>query len=65
MFVDAKPCVAFERKPADGRPEWPFNRPFYLILNLAVGGGWGEAKGIDVSAFPQRYEIDYVRVYQR
>lgn len=65
MFVDGKPYVAFERKPGDGRPEWPFNRPFYLILNLAVGGGWGGAKGIDAHAFPQRYEIDYVRVYQR
>lgn len=65
MFVDGKPYVAFERKPGDGQPEWPFDRRFYLILNLAVGGGWGGVKGIDAAAFPQRFEIDWVRVYQR
>lgn len=51
----------------DGRgwESWPFNRPYYLILNLAVGGDWGSVKGIDDSAFPQRMEVDFVRVYQR
>jgi len=44
--------------------EWPFNKPFYLILNLAFGGNWGGARGVDMSALPARYEIDYVRVYQ-
>ncbi|MGL4336691.1 MAG: glycoside hydrolase family 16 protein [Turicibacter sp.] len=41
---------------------WPFNKPFYLILNLAVGGNWGGA--IDDSIFPQTLEVEYVRVYQ-
>lgn len=44
---------------------WPFYRPFYLILNVAVGGDWGGVKGVDETAFPRRMEIDYVRVYQR
>lgn len=44
----------------------PFNQPFYLILNLAVGGNWPgnpdkKADYIDSSTF----EIDYVRVYQK
>jgi beta-glucanase (GH16 family) len=43
---------------------WPFDKDFYCILNFAVGGDWGGAKGIDKSIFPQTYEIDYVRVYQ-
>ncbi|WP_256011043.1 glycoside hydrolase family 16 protein [Desertivirga xinjiangensis] len=43
---------------------WPFDRPFYLILNLAFGGGWGGMKGIDTSLMPLEYAIDYVRVYQ-
>jgi len=36
-----------------------------LIPNLAIGGGWGGAKGVDDTIFPQRMEIDYVRVYQK
>jgi beta-glucanase (GH16 family) len=43
---------------------WPFDKPFHLILNLAIGGNWGGGKGIDNSIFPQKFEIDYVRVYQ-
>lgn len=44
--------------------EWPFDLPQYLKLNLAIGGAWGGIKGIDDTAFPHRFEIDYVRVYQ-
>jgi len=44
--------------------EWPFDQKFYLILNVAVGGGLGGKKGIDDSIFPQRMVVDYVRVYQ-
>jgi beta-glucanase (GH16 family) len=44
--------------------EWPFDQPFYLILNVAVGGSWGGVKGIDDSVFPQQMVIDYVRIYQ-
>jgi beta-glucanase (GH16 family) len=43
---------------------WPFDNPCFFILNLAVGGTWGGANGIDDSIFPQTLEIDYVRVYE-
>lgn len=43
---------------------WPFNHPFYLILNLAFGGGWGGREGINLEGLPQSYVIDYVRVFQ-
>lgn len=43
---------------------WPFDKPMYLIINLAVGGSWGGQKGIDNSIFPQKFIIDYVRVYE-
>jgi len=43
----------------------PFHKPHYLLLNLAIGGGWGGQKGIDDSVFPQKYVIDYVRIYKR
>ncbi len=48
-----------------GESKWPYDKPFYLILNVAVGGAWGSVEGIDESAFPQTMEVDYVRVYQR
>lgn len=64
MEVDGKSYVTFEKKAGDTAAEWPFEKPFYLILNLAVGGGWGGLKGIDDAAFPQRMEIDFVRIYQ-
>jgi beta-glucanase (GH16 family) len=62
--IDGKTYATFIRKPTDGPAEWPFDKPFYLILNLAVGGSWGGQKGIDESAFPQRLEIEEVKVFQ-
>ena len=53
------------RNEKTGEAVWPFDQPFYVILNLAVGGSWGGQKGIDDSVFPQRMEVDYVRVYQQ
>lgn len=44
--------------------QWPFDARFHLLLNIAVGGNWGGAQGVDDTIFPQRMEIDYVRVYQ-
>lgn len=41
----------------------PFTKPQYILLNLALGGDNGGP--IDDQAFPMRYEIDYVRVYQK
>lgn len=43
---------------------WPFDKPMHLLLNIAVGGGWGGEKGISDDAFPAVMEVDYVRVYQ-
>lgn len=44
---------------------WPLDQPFYLILNQAVGGDWGGKEGVDSSIYPQKFYIDYVRVYQK
>lgn len=50
----------------NGWRTWPFDQPFHIIMNLAIGGDWGRAGGpIDDSVFPQRMFVDYVRVYQR
>ncbi|MGY6741914.1 MAG: glycoside hydrolase family 16 protein [Cecembia sp.] len=47
----------------NGWEEWPFDHPFHLILNIAVGGNWGGAQGVDPNVWPQRIEVEYVRVY--
>ncbi len=47
-----------------GHAAWPFTTPYHMILNLAIGGGWGGAKGIDDQALPQRMEVDYVRYWK-
>lgn len=50
---------------ASGNAEWPFDSPQHLLLNIAIGGNFGGAQGIDDSIFPVQMEIDYVRVYQQ
>jgi beta-glucanase (GH16 family) len=64
FFVDQQKYFTF-RNEGKGPESWPYDKDQYLILNLAIGGGWGGQKGIDDSIFPQKYEIDYVRVYQK
>ncbi len=53
------------KRPTLKRADWPFDGPFHILLNIAIGGDWGGVKGIDAKAFPARMEIDYVRVYQK
>ena len=43
---------------------WVFNHNNFILLNLAVGGAWPGSPDASTS-FPQKYMIDYVRVYQR
>ena len=63
-FVDDS--LYFEYKNEGlGETKWPYDKPFYLIMNVAVGGAWGSMQGIDEDAFPQTMEIDYVRIYQK
>lgn len=54
----------FTLTPADlGANEWPFNNPFFFIMNVAVGGNWpGNPDNPEI--FPQRMIVDYIRVFQ-
>lgn len=63
-LVDDQPY--FNITPASLPPgaKWVFNQPKFLLLNLAVGGGWpGNPDGTTI--FPQRMLVDYVRVYDK
>jgi len=50
----------------NGWRTWPYDQPFHVILNIAVGGMWGRSGGgIDDTIFPQQMLVDYVRVYEQ
>lgn len=63
-FVDDEVYFIFLNDKKGNKETWPFDEPFYLKLNLAIGGDWGGAEGVDDDIFPAKYYIDYVRVYQ-
>lgn len=51
-----------------GKPGAPFDQPFHLLLNLAIGGKLPETRGlggVDREGFPKRLEVDWVRVWQQ
>lgn len=62
FYVDDQKYFTFTNDHS-GPGTWPFDHPFYIILNLAVGGGW-VGNPDDSSIFPAVMEIDYVNVYQ-
>ena len=42
---------------------WPFDKPFYFLVNLAIGGNFGGPE-VDDTIFPQKFIVDYIKVYQ-
>lgn len=60
--VDDRPYFTYKNQ-GKGRASWPFDRPQFLLLNLAIGGSMGGP--VDDKIFPVRMEVEYVRVYQR
>ncbi|MGC8548125.1 MAG: glycoside hydrolase family 16 protein [Acidobacteriaceae bacterium] len=63
FYVDG---VLYETQTAKDVPaghRWVFNHPFYIILNVAVGGFW-PGNPDATTKFPQTMRVDYVRVYQ-
>jgi beta-glucanase (GH16 family) len=64
IFVDDSHYFTYVNE-GSGWNVWPYDEPFHLILNIAVGGMWGRSGGgIDDSIFPQRMLVDYARVYR-
>jgi len=65
FYIDSIENVTHTYDPVSKNADnWPFDKPQFFILNVAVGGDWGGVQGIDNNIFPQSMEIDYVRVYQ-
>ncbi len=64
FFIDNRLYFTFQNTGKSSN-EWPFDKRFHLILNIAVGGAWGGAQGVDESVFPQNMQVDYVRVFQK
>lgn len=61
--IDGQPYYRFANDGSGDRARWPFDAPFHLILNVAVGGDWGGQEGVDETAFPQAMQVDWVRVW--
>jgi beta-glucanase (GH16 family) len=64
-YVDGVNMFTFVNDNAGNTDTWPFNKEFYIILNLAWGGSWGGAMGVDESALPTSLDVDYVRVFKK
>ena len=64
MFVDGVRYYT-SLNPYRGDDWWPFDKNFYIIFNLAVGGDWGGAQGVDPNIWPRQMRVDWVRVYQQ
>ncbi|WP_144892456.1 glycoside hydrolase family 16 protein [Flavobacterium tiangeerense] len=62
FFVDAKLVYTFQPE-LKTQAVWPYNQPFYFIINMAIGGNFGGPK-VDDAIFPQKFYIDYIKVFQ-
>ena len=68
MYVDDELYFTFQATDYKKDPtweEWPFDKRMHLLLNIAFGGGWGGAEGVDYSVLPCDMQVDWVRVYQK
>ena len=64
FYVDGNLYKTITPKDLPAEKRWVYDHPFFIILNLAIGGKWGGAPDATTN-FPQEMLIDYVRVYQR
>ena len=62
FFIDNKWVYTFAPENKTEKV-WPFNKPFYVLLNLAIGGNFGGPE-VDNTIFPQKFVIDYIKVYK-
>ncbi|MDP4276012.1 MAG: glycoside hydrolase family 16 protein [Bacteroidota bacterium] len=63
FYVDHKLSYCY-RPDIKNKDNWPFDKPFFLIFNIAVGGDWG-GPVVDNNCFPAVMLVDWVKVYQK
>lgn len=63
FYVDDEKYFRFANDKAGNPATWPFDKRFHLILNIAIGGNWGGAQGIDPNLTEATMEIESIRVY--
>ena len=61
FFIDDESVYTFSPETKNNKT-WPFDKPFYVILNMAIGGNFGGPE-VDESIFPQEFIIDYITIY--
>jgi beta-glucanase (GH16 family) len=61
FFIDGESYYVYKPSVKD-EAHWPYDKPFFLIMNVAIGGGFGGP--VDESLQDATMEVDYVRVYQ-
>jgi beta-glucanase (GH16 family) len=63
FYFDGRPYWSITAADLPAGSRWVFDHPFFLILNIAVGGAWAGSPDASTT-FPQALLVDYVRVYQ-
>ena len=64
FYVDSTRFATFTPSNLPSGSPWEFNKPFFILLNVAVGGSWPGPPD-QTTQFPQQMLVDYVRVYQK
>ena len=62
-YMDGEKVFEYSN-PNAGSDHWPYDKKFHMLINIAVGGNWGGAQGVDDTIFPATLQVDYVRVYK-
>jgi len=64
FYVDSNNYATFTKAQWPAGGEWKFDHPFFILLNVAVGGDWPGSPDA-TSQYPQQMLVDYVRVYTK
>ena len=64
-YIDGNLYFNYNKPSFSDYNNWPYDNPFFLIINLAIGGEWGGQQGVDNSIFPSSFIIDYARMFQK
>lgn len=66
FFINGKETLTYPRIPEEkANKQWPFNKPFYILVDMQLGGGWVESTGkVNPKQLPVEMHVDWVRVYK-